>query len=417
LQTMEAASLGLRRAFAGSSRLSRLSSSSSDSSSCLAFSLPRCAPHAFFLPASSGHHRAFATGAAARSAVNEVEIAMAGHKLDEGLAAKLTEVAIKLRQDNDRIAKELEQLHEVRANCVQDGEAILKSIVSSGDVSQEQRNFFVETLGEIEDACKKSSGLQSQHFQNAQGVGEIKRTKSRLRMKEEILAVTGPAEDALNRGDIEEIAEADVELMKLFERVREERELTTEAVHEAERDEKSSQAKLRPYELKLRVRRGKLTDEVFETRIALNKHLYQTHRKSHRVARLRDYEVLLVKEIGSVERLRERLRRRLELGKLLQGGDKAKIAEHMAELQREIVKMQKLANELLADERRIHNKFLLVRADLRAVTDRETLESSRLREHLIALIHENEWVFERLAVLGKTQAQNFRHLGELKAAM
>merc|ERR1719440_829398 len=130
--------------------------------------------------------------------------------------------------------------------------------------------------------------------------------------------------------------------------------------------------------LKLRVRRDhqelRRSPETFEVRDKFLKSISAVQRKSHKQSRLREHEVMLVKEIDILERTKDEVVKTLSIKKLQSDGDKAAMQETIKELWMDVDETEKATTNVMNYQAKLHSRILNVTSQLRELKDSVTIE-------------------------------------------
>lgn len=355
--------------------------------------------------------------------VTEVEQALVkGERLDKASAAyaNLQREATRLRMDNDALIAEADELKDVRDEYVAKEEQISARLSEAGGVSLHLAEM-VDVTEKIKEVDIKLAGLRHQQQQNIVDVGLLKRTMSRIEKRGEVTSLVDRVKAALAK-DIneEEGLTADgpeaTALAELVRGLRDEYERAAPKVLAYERGIADLGSKLHRHETGLHDTE-RPTPEADEARMALISHLQQAKRMIAQLSRLRDIQSTNAQEIGMLERARAKLMRNVEIRRLLAIGDAQQLAAKVELLQEDTARIMAAIKEIEAGLEPHGQEAAAIISRLRSLKDVLTAETGKLREQLIANIHQKEQWKVRLAVLRGEKVQNLRFLAVLQAAL
>jgi len=352
--------------------------------------------------------------------VTEVERSMhCGTRLETG-GGTYTNLRVEIdrvRHDNDAIMAEVDALTAARAKFVAKEHEI--SSATSQDNGKSFHHPELEVvLKEIREVDLKLASLRHQQLQNIRDVGAMKRTIARIEMREEVNTLVGEIERTLEMGEVvDEHGPKGKALLDLIHRLREKFDAVTQAVAMYREDIGEMVSKLSTTQADLRKIRDMSIDEADEARWTMVRYLQKSKRMLAQLSRLRDLQVLWVKEISIAQRARRKLKHRAEIHGLIAVGDEQKLVSKVEELCGATAKLKDTITAMEADLEASKQEGQDAIAKLRILKDVVTPETGELREKLIENIHESELRMERLAVLRGEKAQNVRFLSILRATL
>eukprot|EP00913_Durusdinium_trenchii_P019436 g18273.t2 len=336
--------------------------------------------------------------------VTEVEQALVeGERLDEDSQAyaNLRREAQSLRLENDALGEKVAELEErcsddvtlgtrvanvllvpIQANwdpclnhcpaqmgqtSVSWEEARKKYIAQEEELTaklKEDGGFFafekdiVEMTGKIQEVDYKIAGLRHKHHHNIKDVGSLKRTMSLIEKRGKVTTLIDKTEEALDRGQVSQAAQLEADLSEVVERLRQE------------------SAKIWPKISSYEANIAELSTNMSETQEKLQVVLHTPTREADN---LRTH---LKGQINQVKRMLRKAIKELESG------------------------LSPLTEEAGA-----------ITDKLRSMPFAFTTETGKLREQLIANIHQESQWKERLAVLRGEKLQNIRFIAMLMKAL
>jgi len=167
----------------------------------------------------------------------------------------------------------------------------------------------------------------------------------------------------------------------------------------------------------LAIREQAPSRERDDLRVQLHAQMQQAKRMIAQQIRLRELQKENSQEIGLIDRVRAKLMHYSRICALLEEGDKAKISEKMETLQQDTSRLRANIREVETGLEAHGGKATATIARLRSDKDSFTPQSGRLREELIANIHQESQRKEVLAVLRGEKLQNIRYIAMLKKAL
>jgi len=351
--------------------------------------------------------------------VTEVEQAMVkGERLDKAgeTYSNLKGEAARLRLDNDQLTREVEVLREARAKFVTQEEEITAKLKEEGGFSLYEADL-VGAAERIREVDLRLAALRVKHIQNIRDVGELKRTMSRIETRGEVTTMVDRIEDGLLRGCAlaQDGPEAEA-LSQLVNRLQSEFDRVSPKVVAYEKDIQELTATINNAELDLLRKRQTPSREADDARLTLVSHLKRSKRMIAQLARLHDIQALNAQEIGMLERTRAKLQRHAQIRGLLAAGDAGELAAKAAVLQKDTSVLRGAIQDIEAGlDAHVKESFDII-AKLRSMKDVLTPETGKLREQLIANIHQEEQWKSRLAVLRGEIVQNIRFIAMLSGA-
>jgi len=351
--------------------------------------------------------------------VTEVEQALVeGERLDEDSPAyfNLRREALSLRLENDALNEKVAELEEARAQYIAQEEGLTAKLKEDGGFFAHEKDIM-EMTSKIQEVDYKIAGLRHKHHHNIKDVGSLKRTMSLIEKRGKVTTLIDKTEEALDKGEVSHAVQLEADLTQVVERLRQESAKIWPKISSYEANIADLSGKMSETQNQLQAVLHTPTREADDLRTFLKSQINQVKRMLAQLGRLRDIQRVNAQEIGMVERERAKLQRYCLVRELLEEGDKAKLRDKITVLQEDadrlrtaIKELESRLSPLTAEAERIINK-------LRSMPFEFTTETGKLREQLIANIHQESSWKERLAVLRGEKLQNIRFIAMLMKAL
>lgn len=351
--------------------------------------------------------------------VTEVEQALVeGERLDEDSQAyaNLRREAQSLRLENDALGEKVAELEEARKKYIAQEEELTAKLKEDGGFFAFEKDI-VEMTGKIQEVDYKIAGLRHKHHHNIKDVGSLKRTMSLLEKRGKVTTLIDKTEEALDRGQVSQAAQLEADLSEVVERLRQESAKIWPKISSYEANIAELSTNMSETQEKLQVVLHTPTREADNLRTHLKGQINQVKRMLAQLGRLRDIQRVNAQEIGMVERERAKLNRYCRVRELIEGGDKKKLESKITMLQEDTDRLRKAIKELESGLSPLTEEAGAITDKLRSMPFAFTTETGKLREQLIANIHQESQWKERLAVLRGEKLQNIRFIAMLMKAL
>ncbi|CAE7318080.1 unnamed protein product [Symbiodinium natans] len=325
--------------------------------------------------------------------------------------------AVSLRLENDVLTEQVAELEEARAEYVAQEEQFTAKLNANGGFFAHEEEV-VNMTGKIREVDYKIAGLRHKHYHNIKDVGSLKRTMSLIEKRGEVTTVLDKVNEALERGEVlDEQGEEARSLQEQVSRLRRESEKVWPKITSYEKDISTFSAKLSETQKQLHSIRDTPTREADDLRTHLKAEINQVKRMMAQLGRLRDIQRVNAQEIGMVERVRAKLSKQVRVRKLLAEGNADELADKIANLQDDTNRLRTTIKDLEGRLQPLTKEAGVIITKLREMPFEFTTETGKLREQLIASIHQESHWKERLAVLRGEKLQNIRYIALLKKAL
>lgn len=349
--------------------------------------------------------------------VTEVEQALVkGERLDRDSEAyiNLKHEAARIRLNNDDITAQVNELKKVRRSYVEQEDEITAKLHEDGGFALHEATM-TEVLQRLREVDLQLAAFRNQHQQNIRDVGHLKRAMSRIEKHGEVTSLVDHIDSTLRMGNtIDEDDPVFAELSELFNGLRTEFDKVGPKVMKYEEDISSLTALVQSTVLDLR---RKSFREADDKRMTLVSHLQHAKRMLAQMARLSDIQVLNAQEIGMLARAHSQIQRHAQIRDLIKSANKEQINAKIVWLQEDTSSLRSTIREIEAGmEYRSEESFDII-SKLRSSKYVLTAETGKLREQLIACIHEEEQGKARLAALRGEKLQNLKFIAMLRSAL
>lgn len=350
--------------------------------------------------------------------VTEVEVALVeGDRLDKDSSAyaNLRREALSLRLENDALNEKVAELEEARAQYIAQEEGLTEKLKEDGAFWYEKD--IVEMTRKIQEVDYKIAGLRHKHHHNIKDVGSLKRTMSLIEKRGKVTTLIDKTEEALDRGEVSDAMQLEADLTEVVEGLRQESAKIWPKISSYEAAILELSGQMSETQNQLQAVLHTPTREADDLRTHLKAQINQVKRMMAQLGRLRDIQRVNAQEIGMVERERAKLKRYCRVRKLLEEGDETKLREKITVLQADTDRLRMAIKELESGLSPLTKEAAAIINKLRSMPFEFTTETGKLREQLIANIHQESQWKERLAVLRGEKLQNIRFIAMLMKAL
>lgn len=351
--------------------------------------------------------------------VTEVEVALVeGERLDEDSSAyaNLKREALSLRLENDALNEKVAELEEARAQYIAQEEGLTEKLKEDGAFFAHEKDIM-EMTRKIQEVDYKIAGLRHKHHHNIKDVGSLKRTMSLIEKRGKVTTLIDKTEEALDRGEVSDAMQLEADLTEVVERLREESAKIWPKISSYEAAISELSGQMSEIQNQLQAVLHTPTREADDLRTHLKAQINQVKRMMAQLGRLRDIQRVNAQEIGMVERERAKLKRYCRVRKLMEEGDETKVREKITVLQADTDRLRMAIKELESGLSPLTKEAAEIINKLRSMPFAFTTETGKLREQLIANIHQESQWKERLAVLRGEKLQNIRFIAMLIKAL
>jgi len=351
--------------------------------------------------------------------ITEVEQALVqGERLDKESSAyaNLRREALSLRLDNDDLSEKVAELEADRAKYISQEEELTAKLKEDGGFFAHEADIM-DMTGKIRQVDYKIAGLRHRHYQNIKDVGSLKRTMSLIEKRGQVTTLVDKSEEALDKDKSEEVPGLELQLREVVERLRKESEKIWPKISAYEASIAELSNTMCATQKKLHAVRHTPTREADDLRTLLKAQINEVKRMMAQLGRLRDIQRVNAQEIGMVERERAKLSRYCQVRELLKEGDRQKLSDKIRLLQDDTDKLRESIKELESRLGPLTNEAAGIIRKLRDMPFEFTTESGKLREQVIANIHQESQWKERLAILRGEKLQNIRFIAMLSKAL
>jgi len=349
--------------------------------------------------------------------VTEVEQALVkGVRLDRESEAyiNLKQEAVRLRLDNDDMMAQVDELKKVRRGYVEQEDEITAKLHEEGGFALHEATM-TDVLQRLREVDLQLAALRNQQQQNIRDVGHLKRTMSRIEKHGQVTSLVDRVDGKLRIGQaLDEDDPVFAELSDLLNGLRAEFDKVAPKVMSYEKDVYSLTTRSQTNALDMQ---GRSFREADDARMTLVSHLQHVKRMLAQLARLSDIQILNAQEVGMLARTQSQIQRHKQIRDLIQSANSDQIAAKIIWLQRDTSSLRSTIRDIEAGMDSRSKESLAIITKLRSLQDILSAETGKLREQLIASIHEEEQGKARLAVLRGEKLQNIRFIAMLRAAL
>jgi len=349
--------------------------------------------------------------------VTEVEQALVkGERLNKESEAyiNLKHEAKRLRLDNDDIMAQVDNLKKVRRGWVKQEDEITAKLHAAGGFALHEATM-TDVLQRLREVDLQLAAFRNQQQQNIRDVGHLKRAMSRIEKHGEVTSLVDRIDDTLHMGKaVDKDNPVFAEISELFNGLRTEFDKVPPKVMSYEQDICSLTTMAQTTALDMQ---GKSFREADDARMTLVSHLQQAKRMLAQLARLSDIQILNAQEVGMLARAQSQIQKHAQIRDLIKSANNDQITAKIRWLQDDTSSLRSTIRDIEAGMDSRSQESLAIIDKLRSLKDVLTAETGKLREQLIASIHEEEQGKARLAALRGEKLQNIRFIAMLRSAL